>query len=120
MDKTTCIVGACLALALVGCSKPKAAQWQRISADAAEPAFYLDTANIQRTAGTPYVILQTRYTDGRYGMIRAESNCARRVLEPTALKEDVYGRDGQKLEDRMVTMSGEDEQAVLKLACSGS
>ena len=81
------------------------------------PSFWLDDANIDVKGGTPYVILQTRYADGRIGAIRAEANCPRQKLEPTALKEAVY-RDGSLVDNRMTTMSGADEAAVLAIACA--
>jgi hypothetical protein len=81
------------------------------------PSFWLDDANIDVKGGTPYVILQTRYADGRLGAIRAEANCPRQKLEPTALKEAVY-RDGSLVDNRMTTMSGADEAAVLATACA--
>jgi len=120
MNTKTFVSGVALCLVLPACQKATEPQWMRITtADPGEgPAFYLDTANISRKAGTPYVILQTRYADKRFGMIRAEANCGRRKLEPTALKETVYSEQGAVVDDRMVTMSGEDEQAVLKLACA--
>lgn len=105
--------------ALTACSKPAPPEWTRITAaePGEAPAFYLDTANISHKAGTPYVILQTRYADGRYGLIRAEANCAKKKLEPTALKEDLFSPQGAKLENRMTPMPGEDEQAVLARVC---
>ncbi len=129
------IIGCVLPMLSAGCSKPAAANWVAITqgdpcASQAAPApdsppgvcdapsFYLDTANISFTGGTPYVILQTRYADGRVGKIRAEANCPRRKLEPTALQEDVFGSDGARLTNRMITMSGADEKAVLDRACA--
>lgn len=120
MNTKTFVSGVALCLVLGACQKASAPQWTRITtADPGTgPAFYLDTANISRKGGTPYVILQTRYADSSFGMIRAEANCGRRKLEPTALKEAVYDAKGALIDNRMVTMSGEDEQAVLKTACA--
>jgi hypothetical protein len=123
MNGKTLVSGAALGLAAAGaltaCSRPAAPEWTRITtAEPGEaPAFYLDTANISFKSGTPYVILQTRYADGRFGLIRAEANCARKKLEPTALKEDLFSPQGAKLENRMTPMPGEDEQAVLARVC---
>jgi hypothetical protein len=123
MNGKTLVSGVALGLAAAGtltaCSKPAPPEWTRITtAEPGEaPTFYLDTANVSRKGGTPYVILQTRYADGRYGLIRAEANCAMKKLEPTALKEDLYSPQGAKLENRMTPMSGEDEQAVLARVC---
>ena len=117
---------------LAGCEKPKAAQWMQITqgdpcaaAAAAAPAatcdagaFSLDTANLSVKAGTPYIILQTRYADGRIGSIRAEVNCPRQIVEPTALKEAVYGKDGALASNRMTQLSADDERALLKYACA--
>lgn len=120
MNTRTLVSGVALCLVLPACQKAAAPQWKRITtADTGDgPAFYLDTANISRNKGTPYVILQTRYADTRFGMIRAEANCGRHKLEPTALKETVYDAKGAVVDNRMVTMSGEDEKAVLDLACA--
>jgi hypothetical protein len=124
MKRSAGILVAALA-SLSACKEPAAPQWQRITqaepcaeAGCDRPAFYLDTANISVTGGTPYVLLQTRYGDGRFGMIRAEVNCPRSKLEPTALKEDVFKADGTRLENRMLTISAEDEGAVLRHACA--
>jgi hypothetical protein len=116
---------AALAL-LSACGKPAAPSWLQITkgepcADPAtcdEPAFYLDTANLSVRSGTPYVILQTRYRDGRLGSIRAEANCPRKKLEPTALKEALFQANGTLLENRMRAISAADENAVLAYACS--
>ncbi len=112
---------------LSGCDKPRPPEWMAITkgdpcagstAGACDAgAFYLDTANLAVRSGTPYVILQTRYADGRIGSIHAEVNCPRRKLEPTALKEAV-SRDGALTENRMTTMSADDEKAVLDYACA--
>ncbi len=114
--------------ALAGCDKPRPAQWiarhagRSLRAKTDGPcdagAFYLDTANLSVKSGTPYVILQTRYADGRTGSIRAEVNCPRQKLEPTALKEAVAGSNGAPLENRMTTMGADDEKAVLQYACA--
>jgi hypothetical protein len=113
-------------LALTGCGKPKAAEWMQITqgdpcASASESPcegarFYLDTANISTNAGTPYIILQTRYADGRVGSIRAEVNCPRRMIEPTALKE-ALSKDGVLVENRTTNLSADDEKALLDYAC---
>jgi len=109
-----------------GCAKAKAPEWRQITqgdpcaAATTTPCdagvFYLDTANISRSGGTPYIILQTRYADGRVGAIRAEVNCPRRKIEPTALQEAVY-RDGALLTNRMTNLSAEDERALLMQLC---
>jgi hypothetical protein len=106
--------------ALSGCDKPRPADWMKITqGDGGESgAFYLDRANLSVKGGTPYVILQTRYADGRTGSIRAEVNCPRQKLEPTALKEDVFGKDGALLQNRMTTLSADDEKAILQYACA--
>ena len=125
--KARAAVGIAAALlALAGCSKPKAAEWMQITqgdpcAAASESPcegarFYLDTANISTNAGTPYIILQTRYADGRVGGIRAEVNCPRRMIEPTALKEALY-KDGALVENRTTNLSADDEKALLDYAC---
>ncbi len=118
---------AVLLAGISGCDKPKPSDWMPITqgdpcaaasngpCDAG--AFYLDKANLSVRAGTPYVVLQTRYPDGRVGSINAEVNCPRRKLEPTALKEAV-SRNGALVENRMTTMSAEDEKAVLDYACA--
>ncbi|MET0292036.1 MAG: hypothetical protein ABW136_06680 [Steroidobacteraceae bacterium] len=124
-----------LLFALTGCGDPPAAHWVQITqgdpcaggteAPPADqpptacdsPVFWLDDANIDIKGGTPYVILQTRYTDGRTGSIRAEANCPRNKLEPTALKETIY-KDGAVVANRMITLSAPDEAAVLKQACA--
>jgi hypothetical protein len=123
--KTTILVALTAATGLAACEKATAPQWLRITqaepcavAGCDQPAFYLDTANISVTGGTPYVILQTRYGDGRFGAIRAEANCPRAKLEPTALKEAVFAANGTPLVNRMITMSAADESAVLEHACS--
>jgi hypothetical protein len=144
MRVKTCIV--LFACALSACSKPVAPDWQRVTqatpciaatppaalpsaegtpavevvAPAAcdAPEFYLDVANISVKGGTPYVILQTRYADGRVGSIRAEANCPLKKLEPTALKEAIYDKGGALVLDHMTTMSAEDEAAVLARACA--
>jgi hypothetical protein len=112
-------------VSFTACNKVTPPAWQRITqaepcaeAGCDRPAFYLDTANISVTGGTPYVILQTRYGDGRFGSIRAEANCPRNKLEPTALKEDIFSADGARVDNRMITLSAEDESAVLKHACA--
>jgi hypothetical protein len=125
-----------LAGTLAGCEKPRPPDWMQITqgdpcatptpspAVAEAPAaceggvFYLDRANLSVKSGTPYVILQTRYPDGRTGSIRAEANCPRQKLEPTALKEALFGKDGAPLQNRVTTMSDADEKAVLKYACA--
>jgi hypothetical protein len=123
MSGSRWLIGSAL-LALGACDKVTPPEWLRITqaepcaeAGCDRPAFYLDTANISVTGGTPYVLLQTRYGDGRTGTIRAEVNCPRSKLEPTALKEQLSRTDGT-LEIRMITLSGEDEAAVLKHACA--
>jgi hypothetical protein len=119
---------------LAGCDKPRAPDWMQVTqgdpcaapARAASEAaaaceggvFFLDRANLSVKSGTPYVILQTRYPDGRIGAIRAEANCPRQKLEPTALKEDLFGKDGAPLQNRMTTLSAADEKAILQYACS--
>jgi hypothetical protein len=119
-------VGLAILATGAGCAKSKAPEWRQITqgdpcaASVETPcdagAFYLDTANISRNAGTPYIILQTRYTDGRVGSIRAEVNCPRRKVEPTALQEAVY-RDGALVTNRMTNLSGDDERALLMIVC---
>jgi hypothetical protein len=109
-----------------GCARQKAPEWRQISqGDPCAGAtttpcdagtFYLDTANISRNAGTPYIILQTRYADGRVGAIRAEVNCPRRKVEPTALQEAVY-KDGALVTNRMTNLSGDDERGLLAVLC---
>lgn len=144
MRVTLCIV--LFASAVSACSKPVVPNWERVSqatpcigpeppaalpsaedTPAVEvvapppcdaPEFYLDVANISVKAGTPYVILQTRYADGRVGSIRAEANCPLKKLEPTALKETVYDKSGALVLDHMTTMSAEGEAAVLARACA--
>jgi hypothetical protein len=109
-----------LAGLLAGCDKPRAPEWMRITPEGAAEGgvFYLDRANLSVNSGTPYVILQTRYPDGRTGSIRAEANCAGRKLEPTALKEALYGTDGVPVGNGMTTVSAADEKAILEVACS--
>ncbi len=109
-----------------GCAKEKAAEWMQITqgdpcaATTDTPceagAFYLDTANVSYNAGTPYIILQTRYADGRIGSIRAEVNCPRQMIEPTALKEALY-KDGTLVTNRTTNLSAADEKALLVYAC---
>jgi len=123
-----------LAASVAGCDKPRAADWMQITQGdpCAAPAppgadetatceggvFYLDRANLSVKSGTPYVILQTRYPDGRRGTIRAEANCPRRKLEPTALKEDLFDKNGALLQNRMTALSAADETAILQYACA--
>ena len=122
-------VAAIATMALVSaCAKQKPAQWMQITqgdpcaASGTSPcdagAFYVDTANVSFNAGTPYVILQTRYADGRMGSIRAEVNCPRQMIEPTALKEALYGKDGALVANRTTNLSADDEKALLKYACA--
>jgi hypothetical protein len=128
MDATVRLaVAAVLMAGLGGCDKPRAPEWMAITrgdpcaATSSGPcdagAFYLDSANLSVKSGTPYVILQTRYADGRIGSIHAEANCPRRKLEPTALKETL-SKGGALIENRMTTISAGDEKAVLEYACA--
>ena len=109
-----------LAGVFAGCDKPRPPDWMKITqGDGGESGtFYLDRANLSVNGGTPYVILQTRYPDGRTGSIRAEANCPRQKLEPTALKEDLFGKDGVLLQNRMTTLSADDEKSILQYACA--
>lgn len=117
---------AAATLAVSGCGKPRAPEWMQVTqgdpcASASDSPcegarFYLDTANISYNAGTPYIILQTRYADGRVGSIRAEVNCPRRMIEPTALKE-ALSKDGALVANRTTNLSADDEKALLDYAC---
>lgn len=114
-------------LLLAACGGPKAPDWMRITGEdpcaglaegACEGAvWFLDSANISVRGGTPYVILQSRYPDGRVGATRAECNCGRSKLEPTALKEDLRAADGSALGQRLAVISAADERAILDFAC---
>lgn len=108
-----------LLAALVGCEKPRPVDWMQITqgtgADGA--VFYLDRTNLTVKAGTPYIILQTRYADGRIGSIRAEVNCPRQMIEPTALKEAV-SKDGALVASRTTNLGADEERALLKYACA--
>lgn len=118
-NRNMCLVVAGLLLGAAACDNAKAPQWQRVSAADADPAFHVDVNNITQRAGTPYLVMQTRYSDGRYGVIRASANCARQKVEPTALNEEIFASGGQSLETRMTTLGHEDELAILGLACKG-
>ncbi len=139
MNKWTVSVLAVAALA-GGCEKATPAQWQRISneapcqtaigapelggkAPACTPRIYfLDTAHITPKAGLVYVTMQTRIegdTSGDYGISHAEANCRSGQLEPTALQEDRFHRDGQKIEMVLTPISADDEAAIVGLACKG-
>ncbi len=139
MNKWTVSVLAVAALA-GGCEKATPAQWQRISneapcqtaigapelggkAPACTPRIYfLDTAHITPKAGLVYVTMQTRIegdTSGDYGISHAEANCRSGQLEPTALQEDRFHRDGQKIGMQLTPISAEDEAAIVGLACKG-
>jgi hypothetical protein len=109
-------------LLLSACSEPPAPDWVRISGPQDE-VFYLDRANIERKGGVPYVTLQVRSEGAAarpgFGIIRAEANCAKRKLEPTALKVADYDGQGQPAGNRMTVINAADEIAVLAAACEG-
>jgi hypothetical protein len=84
--------------------------------------FYLDTANITKQGGVIYVTMRTTAqdaSDGSFGIIRAEANCAGQRLEPSALKEDVYDSAGKLLETaRLAVITADDQTQVLAKACA--
>jgi hypothetical protein len=84
--------------------------------------FYLDTANITKQGGVIYVTMRTTSQDAAdagFGVIRAEANCARKRLEPSALKEDVYDAAGKLVESaRLAVITSEDQAQVLQKACA--
>ena len=67
----------------------------------------------------PVESAQWRDTSGDYGISHAEANCRSGRLEPTALQEDRFHRDGQKIEMRLTPISADDEAAIVGLACKG-
>jgi hypothetical protein len=134
------VTGLAVVVLLGGCEKATPATWQRISNEApcqsapTEPGpagkaapctprvYFLDVAHITPKAGLVYVTMQTRIegdTSGDYGISHAEANCRSGQLEPTALQEDRFHRDGQKIGMQLTPISAEDEAAIVGLACKG-
>ena len=124
--RPVCLLGL-LPLFVACAAKPNAPSWALLAAPSGEArAVYLDTANVIVNAGVIYVTLLTRKAGEAaeakglpFGLIHAEANCAAHRIDPTALKEEQYGADGQRVGMQLVSLAPQQTEDVLARACSG-